>query len=273
MSKQTQTWPFLKMHGLGNDFVVVDARGLDFEVTTTRAAAISDRRRGIGCDQFIIMRDSKKASVFMEIWNADGSRVGACGNATRCVGMLMLEETGDDKISIETDAGLLSAEKRDAGISVNMGLARTRWQDIPLAHESDTASADFEIEGLASPGCANMGNPHAVFFVEDAENQPLEQIGPQVEVSDFFPERVNASIASVKDGIIRLRVWERGAGITEACGTAACASVVAATRKGLVDRKATVRLDGGDLDIEWLPDGTVQMTGAATLVYRGESDL
>jgi diaminopimelate epimerase len=209
----------------------------------------------------------------MEIWNADGSRVGACGNATRCVGKLLLEETGKNLVKIETDSGLLSAQACDAGVSVNMGLARTDWQDIPVAKKTDTINADFSIKSLTAPGCVNMGNPHAVFFVEDVETVDLSALGPEIENSDFFPERVNASIASVQDGMIRLRVWERGAGITEACGTAACASVVAATRKGLVDRKASVRLDGGDLDVEWLADGTVQMAGPATLVYKGESTL
>jgi diaminopimelate epimerase len=273
MTKNTQTWRFLKMHGLGNDFVVVDARAQIFGVTTERAARIADRKRGIGCDQFIIMRTSEKADVFMEIWNADGSRVGACGNATRCVGMLILDETGEDQISIETDAGLLSAKRSGAGISVNMGPARIKWDEIPLARAMETVSANLEVEGLSGPGCVNMGNPHAVFFVDDADQEYIEVIGPQVELNELFPERVNASIASVHNGIIRLRVWERGAGITEACGTAACASLVAATRKGLVNRKATVRLDGGDLDMEWLADGTVQMAGPATLVFKGESDL
>lgn len=261
------------MHGLGNDFVVVDARGISFEVSNERAARIADRRRGIGCDQFIILRESDKADVFMEIWNADGSRVGACGNATRCVGMLMLDETNKDQAAIETNAGLLTASRAGTDISVNMGSARTKWDEIPLSRAMETVEANLKVEGLSAPGCVNMGNPHAVFFVEDADAEQIEIVGPLVEYNDLFPERVNASIASVKDGMIRLRVWERGAGITEACGTAACASVVAATRRGLIDRKATVRLDGGDLQVEWLADGTVQMAGPATLVFKGESDL
>lgn len=265
--------PFLKMHGLGNDFVVIDARERAFDVTTARASSIANRRRGIGCDQFIIMRKSERADVFMEIWNADGSCVGACGNATRCIGQLLLNETGKEKISIETEAGLLTAVKADAGVSVNMGKALLEWDQIPLAAETATDTADIAIAGLSGPGCVNMGNPHAVFFVEDADAVALSDIGPKIENAPAFPERVNASVASVKDGIIRLRVWERGAGITEACGTAACASVVAATRRGLVDHKAPVRLDGGDLEMEWLADGTVQMTGPATLVYEGAFDL
>lgn len=261
------------MHGLGNDFVVVDARATTFEVTEGRASRIANRKRGIGCDQFIVMRPSETADVFMEIWNADGSRVGACGNATRCVGMLILNETGKDSVNIETDAGHLSAERAAAGVSVNMGPARLKWDEIPLARAMETDTANLDVEGLNGPGCVNMGNPHAVFFVLNADEEPIEIVGPLVELNDLFPERVNASIASVKNGIIRLRVWERGAGITEACGTAACASVVAATRKGLIDRKAIVRLDGGDLEVEWRADGTVQMAGPATLVFKGQSDL
>jgi len=261
------------MHGLGNDFVVVDARLEHFRATSQRVARIADRQRGIGCDQFIITRPSNSADVFMEIWNADGSRVGACGNATRCVGLLLLDETGKNSITIETDTGILTAERAPSGVSVNMGPARTNWDAIPLARAMDTISTDLEIGGLCSPGCVNMGNPHTIFFVQDAEKEPLKAIGPLVETHSLFPERVNASIASIKDGIIRLRVWERGAGITQACGTAACASVVAASRKGLIDRKAIVRLDGGDLAVEWLENGTVQMAGPATLVFKGECDL
>jgi len=265
--------PFLKMHGLGNDFIIFDAREDDFALADDEVRALSDRRRGIGCDQLIILRVSGKADVFMEIRNADGGRVGACGNATRCVGQLVLDETGKDKISIETDAGLLSAERADAGISVNMGPARLLWNEIPLARETDTMKVDFAMGPLFSPTCVNMGNPHAVFFVDDADAVDLAYWGPQVEKNALFPERVNASVGTVKGDTIRLRVWERGAGITDACGTAACASVVAASRLGLVDRKATVMLDGGPLEIEWLQDGTVQMTGAATLAFKGEVAL
>lgn len=265
--------PFLKMHGLGNDFIIFDARREDLALADEDVRALSDRRRGIGCDQLIILRGSDKADIFMEIRNADGSRVGACGNATRCVGQIMLDETAKNKVAIETDAGLLSATRTESGISVNMGPARTVWNEIPLARETDTLNVDFAMGPLFSPTCVNMGNPHAVFFVDNAEAIDLAYWGPQVEKNPLFPERVNASVGTVKDGTIRLRVWERGAGITDACGTAACASVVAASRLGLVDRKATVVLDGGPLEIEWLSDGTVQMTGSATLSYRGEVAL
>jgi len=261
------------MHGLGNDFVVIDARTRAFSVTPVRAASIADRRRGIGCDQFIVMRPSESADVFMEIWNADGSRVGACGNATRCVGKLMLAETGQDSVSIETDAGLLHAKTDPNGVSVNMGPARLAWHEIPLLHETDTNAVDLTVGELSNPCCINMGNPHAIFFVQDAEAVPLAELGPKIENHPLFPERVNASVVSIKDGILRQRVWERGAGITEACGSGACAAVVAATRHGLIDHSATIIMDGGLLDLEWLPDGTVQMAGPAELVFSGETEL
>lgn len=273
MTNVEQTYAFVKMHGLGNDFIIFDARDRALEMTEERARVLANRRRGIGCDQLIVMRESAKTDVFMEIWNADGSRVGACGNVTRCVGQILLDETGRKQIGIETDAGLLTAKMAGSRVSVNMGRAETSWSAIPVARETDTASADFACGPLYRPGLVNMGNPHAVFFVDDAETVDLETLGPKIENDAFFPERVNASVANVKKGTIRLRVWERGAGITEACGTAACASVVAATRRGLIDRKATVRLDGGDLTIEWLADDTVQMTGPATFVYAGEVRL
>lgn len=261
------------MHGLGNDFIILDARESGLEMNAARAAKLADRRRGVGCDQLIIMRVSETSDIFMEIWNADGSRVGACGNATRCVGRLLLDETGQASVSIQTDAGDLSAVAVGSDISVNMGPAATGWQDIPLAREADTVAADYTKGPLSAPGCVNMGNPHAIFFVDDADAVDLNRWGPEVENDPFFPERTNVSVISVSDGAIRQRVWERGAGITEACGSAACASVVAATRRRLVDSMATVKLDGGDLSVEWLADGTVQMTGPTTFVFAGEVSL
>lgn len=262
--------PFLKMQGLGNDFVIFDARQTPLEMNETRARYVADRRRGVGCDQLIVLRASDTADIFMEIWNADGSRVGACGNATRCVGQLLLKETGADSVTIESDAGMLTAAADGAMVSVNMGPARLAWDEIPLAHETETIHVLFAKGPLADPACVNMGNPHAVFFVEDPTAVDLAEWGPKIEHDPLFPQRVNVSVVTVSEGVIRQRVWERGAGITEACGTAACASVVAATRRGLVDREATVQLDGGELNVEWLEDGTVQMTGPATMVFAGE---
>lgn len=273
MSERAPHTPFLKMHGLGNDFVIFDARRrtLDFDAGLVRRLA--SRRRGIGFDQMIVLRPSTRADAFMEIWNADGSEVAACGNATRCVGKLLIAEHGGDKATIETKAGLLSAVRADERISVNMGPARLDWQEIPLAHAADTLHIPYAMGMLDDPVAVNMGNPHVVFFVEDADAVPLGELGPQIETDPLFPERTNVSVASVKDGHIRLRVWERGAGITEACGTAACAATVAAFRRGLTDRHATVELDGGTLEIVWLPDGSVQMTGDAVLTYAGEVAL
>lgn len=273
MTGKQHTHSFIKMHGLGNDFAIFDARESGLEMFEARARALSDRRRGIGCDQLIVLRNSAAADVFMEIWNADGSRVGACGNATRCVGQLILGETGNPQIGIETDAGLLSAVAAGSLISVNMGPAGTDWDAIPVARETDTSAADFACGPLSAPGLVNMGNPHAVFFVDEVTAVNLETLGPKIEHDPFFPERANISIVQATGTTLRQRVWERGAGITEACGSAACASVVAATRKGLIDRKATVALDGGELEVEWLADGTVQMTGPATFVFEGEAVL
>jgi len=270
MSTSGNTYRFRKMEGLGNDFVIFDARENDLTLSDEAVRHIADRKRGVGCDQLIVMRECQDADIFMEIRNADGSRVGACGNATRCVGRLMLDESGKDTVTIRTDAGLLSATRANTGIKVNMGPARLSWDEIPLAREMDTLNIDFSLGSLSNPVGVNMGNPHAVFFVGDAEAVDLKTLGPKIEHDALFPERVNVSVAHVKDGIIRQRVWERGAGITEACGTGACAGLVATARRGLTGRKATVMLDGGPLEIEWLEDGTVEMTGAATLAYAGE---
>lgn len=258
------------MHGLGNDFVIFDARKQHIDMTKTRASFVADRRRGVGCDQLIVLRETDKADVYMEIWNADGTQAGACGNATRCVGQIMLSETGKTSVSIETISGLLAAEARDTLISVNMGKARLDWTEIPLAKEMNTEQLDYTMGPLSAPGCVNMGNPHVVFFVDDAESIDLEKWGPQIERDPLFPERVNVSVVSVHGGNLRQRVWERGAGITEACGSGACAAVVAAARRSLVARAATTTLDGGDLMIEWLEDGTVQMTGPSSHSFTGE---
>ncbi len=261
------------MHGLGNDFVIFDARKQSLEMTKEHTRLVANRRHGVGCDQLIVMHSSETADIRMEIWNADGTQAGACGNATRCVGQILLQETNKKSVSIETIAGLLTAQADDTLISVNMGKANLEWQSIPLAQAMPTDTLDYQKGPLSAPGCVNMGNPHAVFFVDDAEAIDLERWGPEIETDPLFPERVNVSIVSVSDGVLRQRVWERGAGITEACGSGACAALVAASRRGLVGRKATVTLDGGDLTIEWLDNGTVQMTGSATHSFHGEIRL
>src|SRR5207237_8529991 len=246
---------FRKMHGLGNDFVVLDQRQGAVVIDAETARNIADRRTGIGCDQLILIEPPRHpaAQVSMRILNADGSEAEACGNATRCIASLVAEETGDNRARIETLAGLLETELLpDRNVAVDMGLACTGWRDIPLAREMDTGRVDLALGPLREPVCTNVGNPHATFFVADAEAIDLAALGPRLEHEKLFPERANIGVATVQDrGLIRLRVWERGAGITRACGTGACAALVAAHRRGLTEREATVTLDGGMLDIRW----------------------
>jgi len=272
---------FFKMHGLGNDFVVLDARREHIAINAGAARAVSDRRTGIGCDQLIVLERprSRGAHVFMRIINRDGSEAEACGNATRCVAWLLAEESGARQVRLETAAGLLDAEVlRNARVAVDMGMPRSGWQDIPLAREMDTLSVALAAGPLANPVCTNIGNPHATFFVEDAEAVDLAALGPVLETDPLFPQRANIGVAAVAaPDRIRLRVWERGAGLTRACGSGACAALVAAHRRGLTGRQATVALDGGNLDIVWRPDtpdmpGHVIMTGPAVLSFDGSFD-
>lgn len=265
---------FTKMHGLGNDFVVVDGRVRPVPFTTEEVCAIADRRTGVGCDQLIEIEPPRngRADAFMRIWNADGDEVGACGNGTRCVAALLMAETGRRAIKLETAAGVLKAEDGGHGaVAVDMGEARLDWRDIPLAQEMDTLHLDLTAGPLRDPVAVNMGNPHAVFFVDDAAAIALESLGPALEHDALFPERANIGVAQVmaRDHL-RLRVWERGAGLTRACGTGACAALVAAARRGLSERRARLTLDGGDLTIEWHDDGHVIMTGPVATSFTGE---
>lgn len=265
--------PFIKMHGLGNDFVIVDARTSPVEINEALAQAIANRRTGVGCDQLIVLESSDKADVFMRIWNPDGSEAGACGNATRCVGALLIAGARRNEVSIETVSGLLlAASAPDGYITVDMGEPRLLWDQIPLAREMDTVKLDYAAApGIATPAAVSMGNPHVVFFVDDAESVKVEALGPAIEHDPLFPQRTNVSFVSKQnDGSLRVVVWERGAGRTLACGTAACATVVAATRRGLVDRKAVIWMDGGRLDMEWREsDGHVIMTGPVAVAFSG----
>jgi len=267
---------FRKMHGLGNDFVVLDRRRDAVMIDAEVARNIADRRTGIGCDQLILIEPPHHpaAQISMRILNADGSEAEACGNATRCIASLVAEETGDNRARIETLAGLLETQLLpDRNVAVDMGPARTGWRDIPLVREMDTDRVDLVLGPLREPACTNIGNPHATFFVPDAEAIDLAGLGPRLEHDQLFPERANIGVATVQDrGHIRLRVWERGAGITRACGTGACAALVAAHRRGLTDRQAIVALDGGTLDISWREDGHVIMTGPAALAFEGSVD-
>jgi diaminopimelate epimerase len=268
--------PFLKMNGLGNDFVVVEARSQPFSPTAEEVRAIASRDGGIGCDQLIVIEPADDADARVRFWNADGEEVSACGNGTRCVGWLVMQANGTDEAVIETKAGRLRA--RRAGerlVSVDMGEPRLDWCEIPLSAEHDTRALDvtlFDHPALqVPPGCVSMGNPHVVFFVGDIKAAPIAQAGPAVERHPLFPEHVNVGFAQVLDrNHIRLRVWERGAGLTKACGTGACAALVAAARRDLVERTATLILDGGELLIEWRDDGRVVMTGPAAVDFMGE---
>jgi len=269
--------PFLKMNGLGNDFVVVEARSAPFEPSAAEVRAIADRNSGIGCDQLILIGRSDTADAFVRFWNADGVEIDACGNGSRCVGLLLMQASGRDEASFETRAGRLTALKAEGGqISVDMGQPGLRWDQIPLAEAMDTRGIELQVgpidnPHLHTPGCVSMGNPHVVFFVPDADVAPVRQSGSLIEHHPMFPEGVNVGFAQVKArDRIRLRVWERGAGLTKACGTGACAALVAASRRGLADRKATLELDGGDLVIEWrAEDDHVIMTGPASLDFAG----
>ena len=260
---------FAKMHGLGNDFVVIDEREASVGMTAGVARALADRRTGVGCDQIILIGSSSRADVAMRIFNADGSEVGACGNATRCVPLFL----GAD-VTIETQAGLLHAERRGDGASVDMGRPRFEWDAIPLAHAMDTATMPVSWEDLPAPAAVNVGNPHVIFFVPDLAAVDAARLGPTIETDPLFPERINVNFAEVLDrNHIRLVVWERGAGLTQACGTGACATAVAAISRKLCDAPVTVTLPGGDLSIDWRPGGTIRMAGPATFVYSGRIDL
>jgi diaminopimelate epimerase len=268
--------PFFKMHGLGNDFVVLDFRHSAIPLGTAAARRLADRRTGIGCDQVILLEPPRhpEARVLMRIHNADGSEAEACGNATRCVADLLYREAREPRVRIETAAGLLEAEVlEDGSVAVDMGPARMAWREIPLSRAMDTDRVDLKLGPLTEAVCANIGNPHATFFVDDVDIVDLEALGPALEHHPLFPERANIGIAKIGDRRrIRLRVWERGAGITRACGTGACAALVAAHRRGLTERRADVELDGGTLDIAWREDGHVIMTGPAALSFEGSFD-
>ena len=270
--------PFRKMHGAGNDFVVFDERPAPLGLTPARAAAIANRRTGVGCDQFIVIEPpppGSPADVFMRIRNPDGSEAGACGNATRCVAHLVLAESGKPDLVIQTISGLLPAHRNAEGtITVDMGAVRLGWQDIPLAHAADTLHLPLAHGPVADPAAASMGNPHATFFVPDVEALDLDRLGPPLEHAAIFPQRANIGFATIlAPDRIRLRVWERGAGLTLACGSGACATLVNAARRGLAARRASIIADGGTLQIEWRDDGHVLMTGPVATAFHGAIDL
>lgn len=265
---------FLKMHGLGNDFVVLDARAEPLTLTPDQARRLADRREGVGCDQIILIEPptDPKADAFMRFLNADGSESGACGNGSRCIGALLADELGRHDVAIQTTAGLLRAIRHpDGQVTVDMGPARLGWADIPLAEEMDTLHVPLRHGPLDDACCVSMGNPHAVFFVPDAQEIDLPTLGPVLEHHPLFPQRANIEVVTVlSPARIRMRVWERGSGITRACGTGACASLVAASRRGLTGRSATVVVDGGELLVDWADDGHVMLTGPVATSFAGE---
>jgi diaminopimelate epimerase len=260
---------FLKMHGAGNDFIVVDERGGPLGLSPARIAALANRRTGIGCDQFIVLGAAPGADVAMGIFNPDGSVAGACGNATRCVAALLYAENGRRQQTIRTCADDLRAEILPDGlVCVDMGQVRLGWRDIPLAHAMDTLHLDVP----GDPAAASMGNPHITFFADSVDS--VTTIGPRWETDSLFPERVNVGLAQIlAPDRLRLRVWERGAGLTMACGSGACAALVNAARRGLTGRRATVIVDGGVLGIAWRDDDHVLMTGPVATAYQGSVDL
>lgn len=271
--------PFLKMHGLGNDFVVLDARMAALDLPLERRKIIAHRQLGVGCDQLIVLEKptDTDADVFMRIYNPDGSEAGACGNATRCVASLVMDEHKSNDVTVQTISGLLESRKIGLGvnglpvIAVDMGPARLDWREIPVREACDTNHLPVGLGPLQDPVGTNMGNPHATFFVDDAAAIALAELGPKLEHDAFFPERANIGVAQIvgKDKL-RLRVWERGAGETLACGSGACAAGVAAARRGLTGRKVEIVVAHGSLVVEWMPDGHVSMTGGLSLAYKGE---
>ena len=278
---------FIKAHGLGNDFVILDTRRSGRVPDAVSAARIADRRRGVGFDQLIVIASPRTngagtqatgasglADARLIILNADGSEAEACGNGTRCAAWLLMQELGRDHLLLETAAGLLDAEQlADGRVSVDMGVARLDWRDIPLGKATDTLHLDLTRGPLSDPVAVNIGNPHCVFFVPDAEAVDIEKLGPQIERDPLFPARTNVEVATVlAPDRIRMRVWERGVGVTLACGSGACATLVAAARRKLTGNRATIVVDGGELEIEWLKDGHVRMTGPVAIAYRGTFD-
>lgn len=260
--------PFVKMHGLGNDFVVLDGRAQALPaLTEATARRIADRREGIGCDQLILLEpaEASDCDLRMRIFNSDGGEVESCGNASRAVALLIGQAA-----RVETGGGAIELSPHEGGASVDMGVPRFEWDAIPLAYAMDTLAMPVGWEELNAPSAVNVGNPHVIFFVTDVDAVPLERLGPEIEHDPLFPERVNVNVAAIESrDRIRLSVWERGAGLTRACGTGACASAIAAMRRGLVERQVTVALPGGELAIGWGEDGRITMSGPAAESFRG----
>ena len=258
---------FHKMHGLGNDFVIVDARKEPFELTPPLARAIADRRTGIGCDQLIVLEPSERADLKMRIWNSDGGEVESCGNATRCVVQLTGAKT------IDSDGGMLTGQDLGTEIEVAVGEPRFGWNEIPIAYATDTNPLPMAWDGLENPVAVNVGNPHLVFFVPEARSVPLDELGPRIENDPAFPRRINVNVADCVDNRLKLRTFERGVGETLACGTGACASAVAAILTKRAQSPVRVEMAGGSLTVSWAPGKPIRMRGAATHVFEGDIEL
>lgn len=260
------TRAFFKMHGLGNDFVVFDAREDSISLTQNQVKGIADRRMGVGFDQLAVIEPSESADAHLVFYNADGSLSAACGNATRCIARHIMDQSGKNALTLTTDRGTLFAVDAGEGLtSINMGQPMLDWQDVPLAHEMDTLH--LPIDG--QPTATGMGNPHCTFFVEDADAVDLIARGSEIEHHPLYPERTNVQFASViGPDHLRMRVWERGAGVTLASGSSSCATAVAAARRGLTGRRVKIDLDGGQIQIDWREDG-VWMTGPTMHVMSG----
>jgi diaminopimelate epimerase len=264
---------FRKMNGLGNDFVIVDGRKYNLRLNNSAMAAIGDRKHGIGCDQIIILQPAENADVTMRIFNRDGGEVESCGNASRCVADLIFTETNKENVTIDTRGGFLSCQRAEQGfVTVDMGVPHFDWRDIPLAEPvADTARVPIGLNGLAEPCCVNVGNPHAIFWVDVIEDINLTDLGPKLENHPIFPQKANISLAKIiSPDHMQLKVWERGVGLTKACGTAACAAAVAGARTGKTMRDVKVSLPGGDLFIRWDQNDHILMTGAVTYEFDGE---
>ena len=259
-------WPFMKMHGLGNDFVVIDRRQGGAPVTAALARAVGDRRRGVGFDQLAVIEADPDVAARLTFFNADGSISGACGNATRCIARYLMDETGQRGLSLRTDRGILKCEDAGSGLTrVNMGQPLMKWDQIPLGKDVDTLH--LPIEG--DPVACSMGNPHCTFFINDAEAVEIEREGAAIERHPLFPEKTNVQFAHlIGDNHLRMRVWERGVGVTLASGSSSCAAAVAAARRGLTGRQVQIDLDGGRIAIDWREDG-VWMTGPTAHVFDG----
>ena len=266
MALMTQQISFMKMHGLGNDFVIVDSRGPGPLISEEMARRLGNRHLGVGFDQLAVISDSPQADVALTFFNADGSTAGACGNATRCVAQYEMQRLGRTTLSLITERGILQARQQGALVSVNMGHPMLNWDEVPLAREMDTLHLPLE----GQPTATGMGNPHCTFFVENADAIDLAQLGPKFEHDPLFPERTNVQFAHVLgENRLRMRVWERGVGVTLASGSSSCATAVAAARLGLTGPKVEIQPDGGSIHIDWREDG-VWMTGATMHVFDGQ---